>query len=142
MSIGTPIPALALPDTSGSITDLSSYKGKNILLTFYTTWSKSCADNLKFQKAIADTNKGIEVVAVAFDNKLSNVRDFLSRNGLEMTSLIDKKNRYLNEFHILIIPTTFLIDKTGTIKGVYVDFDNQIKSSMIADAEDLTKEEK
>jgi peroxiredoxin len=76
-------------------------------------------------------------VAVSFDNKSSLVNNFLEKNDLTITALIDKKHKYLDEFHILIIPTAFLIDSTGVLRNIYVDFDETIKESITADVNGL-----
>jgi len=137
VSVGSRIPGLSLPSIMGGTLDLDGYKGKTLLLTFYTTWSRSCVDALKFQKALSGTYKDLEIVTVAFENKTSTVKDFVEKNGINFISLIDKKNKYLNEFQILIIPTAYLIDGNGTIRNIYVDFDDRIKQSMISGIEDL-----
>ena len=70
------------------------------------------------------------------------VRSFLEKNDLAITALIDKKHKYLDEFHILIIPTAFLIDSAGVLRNIYVDFDETIKESITADVNGLLNPKK
>ena len=137
LQIGSPVPELRLSSISGAVYDLNSAKGKTVILSFFTTWSHSCLDQLKFFSALNEKHPGLDVVAVSFDNKSSLVTSFLEKNGLTLTALIDKKHKYLDEFHILIIPTAFLIDSTGVLRNIYVDFDETIKESITADVNGL-----
>lgn len=137
LQIGSPAPELQLTALTGATYDLSSAKGKTVILSFFTTWSSSCLDQLKFLSALNEKHPGLDVVAVSFDNKSSLVKTFLEKNALTITALIDKKHTYLDEFHILIIPTAFLIDSTGVLRNIYVDFDETIKESITADVNAL-----
>ncbi|MEK7376199.1 MAG: TlpA disulfide reductase family protein [Candidatus Margulisiibacteriota bacterium] len=137
LKVGSPAPELRLTSLSGAAYDLNSAKGKTVILSFFTTWSRSCLDQLKFLSALNEKHPGLDVVAVSFDNKSSLVKSFLEKNALAITALIDKKHKYLDEFHILIIPTAFLIDSSGVLRNIYVDFDETIKESIIADVNGL-----
>jgi peroxiredoxin len=44
--------------------------------------------------------------------------------------LIDKKLSSLNKYAILIIPTTFLINREGQIEKVLVDYDDNVKTAI------------
>ena len=65
--------------------------------------------------------------AVSLNKKISKVQPFVDKNKLTFTILIDKKYKSLDLFRILIIPTTFIVDKNGILKNIYVDFDENIQ---------------
>ena len=142
LKIGSPAPELRLTALTGAVYDLSSAKGKTVILSFFTTWSRSCLDQLKFLSALNEKYSGLDVVAVSLDNKSSLVKSFIEKNDLTVTPLIDKKRSYLDAFHILIIPTAFLIDNTGILRNIYVDFDETIKESITADVNTLLSPKK
>ena len=140
--IGSMAPDLHLTSITGAPYDLSSAKGKAVILSFFTTWSSSCLEQLKFLSTLNEKHPGLDVIAVSLDNKSSLVQSFLRKNDLNITALIDKKHKYLNDFHILIIPTAFLIDSTGVLRNIYVDFDETIKESITADVSSLLSPKK
>ncbi len=140
LQIGTQTPIISLPSINGEVFSTETLLGKPYLLTFYTTWSQSCINNLKSLQDIKNKHNGINIVAVSFDKKISVVDSFLKNNGFSFISLIDKKQKNLDAFHVIIIPMTLLIDKNGTIKSIYRDFDNSIKNSMDEDIQKLLKE--
>lgn len=137
LDIGAPVPQLELPTTRGDRFSLSSLKGKPVVLTFYATWSKSCLENLKFLSSLQEKFRNLEVVTVAFENKAASLDSFIRTNNIDLLTLIDKKKKSLDNFQILIIPMTFLVDRNGILQNIYVDFDDSVKSSMISDIQQL-----
>lgn len=135
LNIGSAAPSLELPLVSGGTFSTDSLRGRPFILTFFSTWSRTCLDDLKFLMSLRERFKGIEVVAVSFDNRSSTVASFLKKNDLSFISLIDKKQKYLDEFQILVIPTAYFIDSDGILKNMYVSFDDLIKEAMIADVD-------
>jgi len=142
LKIGSQVPELKLPTLSGSPYDLASDRGKPVIVVFYSTWSRSCLEQLEFLNLISSSNKKLEVVAVALEKNVSSAKGFLDKNGFRFTSLIDKKMRSIDSFQILIIPTAFLIDSTGVLRNIYVDFDETVKNSMAADIKALLTSKK
>ncbi len=136
-SIGSPAPELSLQKLNGATFNLSSLKGKPVLLSFYTTWSDSCVENLKFLNSIDKTFKGIDIVTVAFENKASKTSSFLKKNNIDLFTLLDAGKESIKDYQILIIPMTFLIDANGMIDKIYVDFDDTVKESMVSDIKQL-----
>lgn len=140
LEVGGPAPDLSLTKLNGSSFDLTSLRGKPVLLSFYTTWSDSCLGNLKFLSSLNKNLKGVEIVTVAFENKPSTVASFLKKHNLDLVTLLDSKKTSIKDYQILIIPMTFLIDAKGTIDKIYVDFDDSVKESMINDVRSLLAE--
>ncbi len=65
-----PMPHTALPAVDESWVDLESYKGKVVLISFWTTWCPGCRDEMpeliKLQQEFG--SKGFTVVAVSVDD--------------------------------------------------------------------------
>ncbi|MFA5105029.1 MAG: TlpA disulfide reductase family protein [Candidatus Margulisiibacteriota bacterium] len=133
LAVGSSAPDLSFKKLNGAPFDLSSLRGKPVLLSFYTTWSESCLENLKFLSSLNKSLKGVEIVTVAFENKSSTVTSFLKKHNLDLLTLLDVKKTSISNYQILIIPMTFLIDSNGTIDKIYVDFDDSVKESMKSD---------
>jgi len=138
--VGLPAPKLELPNLKGETVSLSSLQGEKIvILTFWTTWSKTCSDELIFLQKLYNKYEGknLEILAVSFDSKTTNLQSFINKNNITFPVLTDKKHRYLDKYCILIIPTTFLIDKSGILQNIYVDFDAVIRKNLEKDLAEL-----
>ncbi|MFA4906042.1 MAG: TlpA disulfide reductase family protein [Candidatus Margulisiibacteriota bacterium] len=130
-SIGEPPPALALPNLAGKPVEISDHSGRPTILTFFTSWSDTCKQELSdlqsFYKGLAPS---LEVVAISLDRKSKTLQEFLDKNEYSFKFLIDKKLSSLNKYAILIIPTTFLIDREGNIEKILVDYDDNVKTAI------------
>jgi len=130
-SIGDPPPALTLPTLAGKTLELSDFSGKNTILTFFASWSKSCQEELANLQGLADLySPTLEVIAISFDKKSKALTEFVENNKYDLTFLIDKKLTSLNKYAILIIPTTFCINREGKIEKIFVDYDDNVKQAL------------
>ena len=69
--IDQPLPHTVLPTLGNEWVDLSSFKGKVLLITFWTTWCPGCVDEvpslIHLQRELGA--KGFTVVAIAVDDQ-------------------------------------------------------------------------
>ncbi|MBI5699014.1 TlpA family protein disulfide reductase [Candidatus Saganbacteria bacterium] len=130
-SIGEPPPALTLPNLAGRAVEISDLSGRPTILTFFTSWSDTCKQELSdlqsFYKGLAPS---LEVVAISLDRKSKTLQEFLDKNEYSFKFLIDKKLSSLNKYAILIIPTTFLINREGQVEKILVDYDDNVKTAI------------
>lgn len=130
-ALGDSPPALALPSLDGKLIDISQYYGKPLIVTFFASWSKSCQDEIKTLQEMKDRyGSTLEVVAISFDKKSKTLSEFVEANKLKLNFLVDKKLLSLNQYAILIIPTTFCINPAGKIDKILVDYDDNVKQAL------------
>lgn len=138
INIDAQIPPIQLQTPDGAPFNINSMDEKPIIITFFTSWSKTCFVNLKFLKSLQSKHKNkFEVIAISLDQKQLSLNTFLKNNDLPFVFLFDKKLKTINDFQILIIPTTMLINKDKILKNIYVDFDEVIEKSISIDIADL-----
>ncbi|MES2109887.1 MAG: DUF4369 domain-containing protein [Bacteroidota bacterium] len=101
MEPGNPIVDFTLPDTSGKMVSLSSFKGKNVLLCF---WYRNFVPFETFSFLMTKVNKlsaanNLAVISVYYnvDNNSSDWKTILKENGMTWTNLIDKDGIAGNE---------------------------------------------
>ncbi len=130
--IGSSAPALSLPALNGRTFDLPSLRGaKKTVLTFFTSWSKSCQQELGALGGLYAANRSrLEVVAVSFDKKTKDLKNYLAAADLPFTVLQDKKLAAIDSYQIIVIPTTFCINDQGTIEKVFVDYDDNVQKAL------------
>lgn len=127
---GSVAPALALPDLNGKTVSLQKYTGeKPVVVVFFTSWSRSCQAELADLRTLYDDK--YEILAVSFDKKSKELKSFLAKNQFSFPVLLDKKLASIDPFQVLIIPTTFCVNRDGSIEKVFIDYDDNIKQALI-----------
>jgi cytochrome c biogenesis protein CcmG, thiol:disulfide interchange protein DsbE len=124
--ISVKAPDFILRDMQGKDIALSSLKGKVVLLNFWATWCPPCKAEMPAMNKLYNEIKarGFEVVAVSTDNSLSTIRDYLAKNRVDFPILHDEKKSVSKQYRVFSMPTTFLIDRNGTIvEKFYGEYD-------------------
>jgi peroxiredoxin len=107
-----------LPDLSGTKIRLSSFQGKPILLYFWESTSSISKDELpEIEKLSSAMKNEIAVVAVNIGEAPDVVKDFVKKNRLTFTVLLDRQEALLNVYARIRVPSAYIIDPDGYIAG-------------------------
>jgi len=84
VKIGTPAPDFTLKDVTGKTVSLSSFKGKTVILNF---WSTSCPPCLAELPSLENLHRemgktGVVVIGVAVERDVAAVNEVLARKKL------------------------------------------------------------
>jgi tetratricopeptide (TPR) repeat protein len=125
-------PDFSLPDLAGAPLTLSAFRGKRVLLNFWTAQSSDCLKNLDaFQLLTSrEAPRDFQVLAVNIDNEAHaalsrRVRERrltfpILRSADEVSAVYNILYRYLFDRHRdMRLPTSFLIDQQGDIVKIY-----------------------
>jgi len=138
LKVGSPPPPFSLKNLSGKTIKLKSYLGsKPIILSFFASWSKSCKKEISFLQDLSSKHKNLKVIGVSFDRKSNDLKNYVSANKISFEILHDSKLKTLRDYRILIIPTLFVIDKSGKVKSIYVDFDKNVEKAVATEIKKL-----
>jgi len=112
-----PAPDFTLQDTAGKNYSLSQFKGKVVVLNFFTIWCQPCREEMPDLSAINNENKdkGVQVLGICLNADPNQLRFFVKQMNLSYPILAgtDKVNQDYGS--IIAVPTTFFISKDGKI---------------------------
>lgn len=110
-------PEFVLQSTAGAIRKLSNYRGKVVLVNLWATWCPPCVAELPVldQLAAKYADKGLVVLAVAGDEDVRAVHDFLARSPVKFEVLLDPNGAIGTAYGITGYPETFFVDRQGRL---------------------------
>jgi peroxiredoxin len=117
---GYKAPDLALPTANGDTIRLSSLKGKVVLLDFWASWCGPCRVSNKGLVKLYPKykDKGFEIFGVSLDEDNKDWLKAVEKDKIKWLQVIDKggwESTTVNQWRISAIPTSYLIDKEGTL---------------------------
>lgn len=145
LKIGDKAPDFTAPNENGTITSLSDYKGKKLVLYFYpkdmtpgcTTESCDLRDNYNMF-----LSKGYDVLGVSADSGKRHLK-FIEKYQLPFHLLADEDKKVIESYGVWgpkkfmgrefdgIHRTTFIIDENGTIENIITKVKTKEHSAQI-----------
>tara|TARA_R100001377_G_scaffold81028_3_gene60297 strand:- start:1360 stop:1866 length:507 start_codon:yes stop_codon:yes gene_type:complete len=123
---GDTAPSFTLPDIQADkpAISLEALRGKTVYVDFWASWCAPCLRSMPLINELYGKyrDQGFEVIAINVDDPLEDGQDFLLDNPLDYLIAADTDNTVLNEFGVTGMPTSFLIDKEGTVRMVHMGF--------------------
>lgn len=110
----------AASDTEASEKNLTSLKGKPVILHFWATWCGPCVQELPELDAFARKHENTaHIVAVVTDLKdIGKIRSFYNDKGIKNLSIaFDKNGALARTFRASALPTTVFISSQGNEIG-------------------------
>lgn len=122
LDTGVEAPAFRAPDINGKEVGLSEFKGKYVLLVFWSPTCHHCLGEIPIMKELYTKyrERGLEIVSFALereDNKQEWL-DVVAGEGMSWTNLSDLKewkSEILESYKTFSVPKNYLIDREGII---------------------------
>lgn len=136
---GDAAPNFTLTTLDGKEVTLSDYKGKKVVLNFWATWCPPCkAEMPHMQNYYEDKaeQENVEILAVnltSSDSGLDKVQAFQEDYALSFPIPLDEEGIVGETYQAITIPTTYMIDTTGTIQNKIVGpMDEQMLTDLVS----------
>lgn len=119
-ALGAVAPDISLPNTNGKAVNLSSLKGKYVLIDFWAAWCGPCRqENPNIVAAYNKfKNKGFEIYGVSLDDNKEKWLNAIEKDKLTWINVSDLggwQSSAAKLYNVTAIPKNFLLDKQGKI---------------------------
>ncbi len=115
---GKMAPDFTLKDVlQGKDFSLSQYKGKVVMINFFTFFCAPCREEMPDLNAIYKENKdkGFQTLGIALSSDPTQIRFLVKQLGLDYPVLTGNDKVGKDYGDVAVVPTTFIIDKQGKI---------------------------
>lgn len=111
-------PPIELSTLDGQRLALSDLKGKVLVVNFWATWCEPCIDEMPSMQRLQEALSGqpFEIVAVNYQEGEPRIRSFLQKVPVTFPILRDTDGGVARMWKVRIFPTSFVIDRTGSIR--------------------------
>lgn len=125
-----PAPAVAAPTVDGEEWRLEDRQGKVVLVFFWATFCRFSRAAIGDMKAIYDAYGGredFEMVGVSVDSNRDNLLGYTAQAEIPWVNVFEDAmgwdNRFARAFDVNGVPSVWIIDQDGVVRGVRVKRD-------------------
>ncbi|MBI3027992.1 MAG: TlpA family protein disulfide reductase [Candidatus Rokubacteria bacterium] len=111
----------SLPTPEGKTFRLADHRGKVVFLNFWATWCPPCKEEMPAMERLYQRFKerGFVVLAVSVDVEgAALVNPFVREHQLTFPIALDPKMAVAEQYGVRGLPSSFLVDKRGTLIGL------------------------
>lgn len=121
-AVNYPAPDLALQNVNGKAESLVDYRDKVVLVNNWATWCPPCKAEIPTLEAYykARAANGFMIVGIEAGEPQGDVSKFVQEHEMTYPVWFDLKNAALNAFKNENLPSSYVIDRRGVVRLVWV----------------------
>lgn len=117
-------PGFELANLQGETVSLDDFRGRPVLLNFWTLSCPYCLDEMPYFQAIHEKYgsgpNGLAVVTINLRNAAGSVTSFIHNGNYTFETLLDTTSRVGSLYGVRGVPVTVFIDNNGIIRDVVI----------------------
>jgi peroxiredoxin len=116
---GDRAPEFQLPSLDGRTVNLSSYRGKVVMVHFWATWCPPCVEEIPTLERLhrAYFGRDLEILAVSVDEGGAGaVGQFMQKNRFALPVLLNSDQSVSRAYGTFKFPETYLVDREGVVR--------------------------
>lgn len=119
-----PAPDFALLDVDAQKVTLSDFRGKKVILSFWTTWNEVSLEQLKILHSYHQSILEDSVVVLAINSQEDGgtIREVLKNIQIGFPVLLDSEGEVGELYKISVLPLTIFINKSGFESERFIGF--------------------
>ncbi|WP_232214192.1 peroxiredoxin family protein [Bacillus sp. SG-1] len=117
--LGTMAPDFTLQTLTGETISLADLKGEKVLINFWAAWCTPCTQELPALEEFNKTNQDIKVISINIDPE-DHAEEFARDAGISFPVLLDEDDKVNEDYQVISIPTTMLIDEKGYVINKHI----------------------
>ena len=127
---GQSLPAFSVTTPSGQKVTNENYAGRVLLLVFSTDYCTACKKAIPSIGRLAGSNekKGFYVLGLfsGFSNDNDKLKDYMKDYGVSYPMALFEQSLAAEQFGMVSVPYSLLVDKKGVVAGVYYGYSDKI----------------
>ena len=114
--VGTKAPEFRLKNSDGKEVTLAQFKGRPVLLAFWTTWCVPCVEEMPFFDLLSKAgSKDLAILLVDANEPKETALSYLKAKSYDVNAMFDDGGAVKSSYQVVGLPDTILIDREGQI---------------------------
>jgi len=142
LAAGRKAPTIELRGSDGRQARLADFRGNVLIVDLWASWCAPCAASFPALDGLFREyrTRGLDVVAIDLDERQADADRFLAAHPHEMPVWFDPHARMLRAFEAPGIPSSFVIDRKGSIRFTHAGYDSSTLADYRREIETLLNE--
>lgn len=113
-------PFSAVKPDGAAVVFPGEYAGKPVVIRFWADWCRFCEPEMKLIDIVRQRYPDLAVLAVNAGQDKATVAAFMKKLGVGYPAALDESSRIAKRYGVVGLPTTYLIDGQGIVRGKIV----------------------
>jgi thiol-disulfide isomerase/thioredoxin len=121
IAVNQPVPEFVLTDWNGKEFQVGGKREKPLLINFWASWCGPCHEEAPMLQRMYEkygSQFDLYAVNVTKGDRIQSAKQFAKQYGFTFPVLLDKQGKAADDYRLMFVPTSFLVDKEGKLVEV------------------------